>query len=67
MARKCRAVTGVMGGVMNRVDVGEAGKVYEEGPQHSSADSGYDALALGGWRSNCMGATGTGGHGACLS
>jgi hypothetical protein len=56
-----------MGGVMNRVDVGETGKVYEEGPQHSSADSGYDALALGGWRSNCMGATGTDGHGACLS
>ena len=66
MAREGGAVTGVMGRVMHRIDVGETGEVDEKSPQHSSADSGHNALTLGCGGCGGMGTAGADGHGACL-
>ena len=66
MAREGGAVTGVMGRVVDRIDMREPGKVHEKSAQHGSADSGHNALALGSGSSGGMGTAGADGHGACL-
>ena len=48
MARKGRAVTGVMRCIVNGLDMREACKVDEESSQHRGTDGDGKALAAGG-------------------
>ena len=66
MAREGGAVTGVMGRIVDRIDMREPGEVDKKGSQHRSADSSHNALALSGSGSSGMGTAGANGHGACL-
>ena len=66
MAREGGAVTGVMGRIVNRIDMGEPGEVNEKSPQYRSTDSRHNALALGGSGRGGMGTAGADRHGACL-
>ena len=59
-------MTGVVRGIVYRVNVRKAREVNEKRSQHGSADSRNDALALGG-RGRCRLCTaGADGHGASL-
>ena len=66
MARKGRAVTGVMRGIVHRIDVRKACEIHQKGAQHCRADSSDDALALSGRGGSGLGTAGADGHGASL-